>query len=176
MKNRSIVIILVFTIVHSVALGQLVDSLTSVKIGFAEDKIIKDEDFILSVTFISKLNTPILVSPKPIISDLKNGFGDIKVNIARLKNSCYEEYIVDMDPFNVKFHEYTRRINYSDSVLHKIDIRNLHRLEIGMHRVRVYYSFKNENKRYEAVSEWVFFSVNTDKYPRPKSPKLLMEE
>jgi hypothetical protein len=176
MKNRSIVVILIFVMVHNAALSQLVDSLTTVKIGLATDYIVKDEDFILSVTFISKLPFPTFVSPKPIISDLKNGFGDIKINIEKLKNSCFEEYITDMDPFNVKFREYTRKINYSDSVMHKIDIRNLHRLEIGIHRVRVYYSFKNENKRYEAVSEWVYFSVNTDKYPRPKSPKLLMEE
>lgn len=174
MNNK--LVITLFFLIWCLGLIAQKDSSVAVFIEPSNYKIESDSGFIFRITLRSKEKEDLYVSPRPVIANVGSFFGDIQLRCQKMEDSCFVGLIPTMDDFGIEFDEYTRKVSPSSIVVHKLDIRNFFPIRRGLYRAKVYYFYKKSGRLLNSTSTWVYFFVDTDKYPHPKNRRLFREE
>ena len=126
--------------------------------------ISENTEFIICIKLYSKFRGSIFVQKEPIITDYNSDFGDIQFAIEVLDSGCYKRKLITYDPFGIQFEKKLKKIGSTETLL--FDIRRLYRMQKGNYRLRVKYFYFRDNEIFSVESNWLYFEVMNNRYPR----------
>ena len=136
----------------------------------APNVITEEKQFVFGVSFKTYYQNQIQVAVQPIYADNGADFGDVKFALQKLSSGgCYETIVVDSAPLGIDLNNPVKNIYFGHSLSYEYDVRNIYYMRRGVYRIKAYLVYSKNKKPFKAGSEWVYFEVKADRFPKLKS-------